>query len=686
MDPIRVSSLHTPTLFGEEAVVSDKLEKDQQVIENLNSHLRKLWEDAYMDKDNSVALQIVRDMAMRKGEYNDWDRARIGHGSTTYVKLVNEKCRSAEAWIKNLINDAGDDIFSLKPTKEPELPMELQAQAVQQVISEEQELMQMIGEQPSEQAMMTRLGEINEELEEKLKVEAERRAKEMTEKVCDQLHEGRFIEALLDGLYDFCCTKAMIIAGPERRKRKQLEWKKGQVKVGQGYIDEFRHVPVMDFYPAPETGRLDRARYVFERVYLSLEEVESLRGADGVKEKVLNDVLHAYGEKGYRQDKTPDWERRDVTHDTTHLDTRLDGMVEGWIFYGTVKGSLLKDWGVDVKLKHYPFKICATVLAERVVRVVAWDGRIPYFKASYDEESPEAFWGEGIAGLLSDIQERANLLGRAINNNIALCGGPQIIIEDSDRIIGETVSGVEPFKIWQLKRPDATSVGRSTQRRVIDFYQPDLIAPQLHQLLEETQMRAENVVGIPSYPLANFSGAAKGTASGMSMVLNAASKGMLAAISNIDNGIIKPIVELMNRKNLIESKDDVVKGDLKCVAKGLRARLDTEQTLVRGQELLANTLNPIDNHILGIKGRAMLLKRQAERLGIEISDLIPEDDMGLMMQFQKNMMMLQGGMAGSPGPQSAATNPDGSTQGGDDYQVTKGVGAGARNVSRAEGR
>jgi hypothetical protein len=111
---------------------------------------------------------------------------------------------------------------------------------------------------------------------------------------------------------------------------------------------------------------------------------------------------------------------------------------------------------------------------------------------------------------------------------------------------------------------------------------------------------------------------------GLAMLMESANKGIKNAIRHIDRGLVRPMVSAMWLHNMMYSEDNAIKGDCKVVPKGASAMLIREQVQEARNQFLAVSGNEIDMQIMGIKGRAKLLRSVAERL--DMPDLIPDDD------------------------------------------------------------
>jgi hypothetical protein len=96
------------------------------------------------------------------------------------------------------------------------------------------------------------------------------------------------------------------------------------------------------------------------------------------------------------------------------------------------------------------------------------------------------------------------------------------------------------------------------------------------------------------------------------MLMNSAAKGIKAAIGNFDYGVTRPCIEMMYYYNMITTKDPSIQGDCKVVARGANALLLKDMAQMRRNEFLALTSNEIDMGIIGVEGRAEVLRNIAK--------------------------------------------------------------------------
>jgi hypothetical protein len=210
--------------------------------------------------------------------------------------------------------------------------------------------------------------------------------------------------------------------------------------------------------------------------------------------------------------------------------------------------------------------------------------------------------------------------------------------------VGESIEQMYPWKIWQLDFSKTQS-----SRPPIEFFQPNANTSELMAVYKEFSALADEYSGIPaySYGVGESVGGAGRTASGLSMLMNAASKAIKNVVKHIDSGVIAPTIERYYVFNMLWHPDPTIKGDAQIVARGALSLVAKEQNQMRLQEILAQTANPLDMQIIGIEGRAEILRKALH--GVDVgSDFIPSKEelmarLETQQQAQQQAAMLQGG-------------------------------------------
>lgn len=211
-----------------------------------------------------------------------------------------------------------------------------------------------------------------------------------------------------------------------------------------------------------------------------------------------------------------------------------------------------------------------------------------------------------------------------------------------------------PWAIWQV-----VSDPNGTNNPAIRFHNPQATAHLLINVYEFFARLADEHTGIPSYTYGGTGvGGAGKTASGLSMLMTAASRGIKLIVHHLDKtiaGTIKRLYEL----NMMYHPDESIKGDANVIASGSSSLIAKEQRQVRQSELLATTNNPVDLQIMGIEGRANLLRETVKDMDLKVDDVIPNQDKIMAQAKQAAMQELPGKQPPNANPQTldAAGDP-----------------------------
>jgi hypothetical protein len=304
-------------------------------------------------------------------------------------------------------------------------------------------------------------------------------------------------------------------------------------------------------------------------------------------------------------------------------------IIEAVEFWGSASGFMLREWGMKDVEDHVEYEVnCWKVGVHTIKAIKNPDplGRRPYSKASW-ESIPGAFWGMALPEVMRDIQIICNGAARALSNNMGIASGPQVEISVDRLPDGENLTSMYPWKIWQTTS-DRTGGGQPAVR----FFQPNMNAETLMNVLQYFQKVADEVTGVPNYVYgsANVSGAGR-TASGLSMLMENAAKGIKQAILSLDKAISEMLTRFYDHLMIYDS-DTSIKGDMQIVASGVVGTLLKETQQQRRNEFMQLTANPFDMQIIGPAGRAVLLREAAKALNIDVDKIVPTPEEILMAQ------------------------------------------------------
>jgi hypothetical protein len=620
----------------EAAAVQAKIEAEERaqesVASSLASHIRQFWEVAYRHKE-PVEKQMLESVRQLAGRYSDAKAEEIKASGLPliYMKITSVKCRAAKSWIRDVLMPAGDKPWSLKQTKIPSLPPEMKFQMIREVHRQAEEAAAATGQQIGQTQIQEAIAALEGKMKEKLKNQGEQRIGAMSEVIEDQLSEGGWETAFNDVISDIVDFPGAILKGPVLRRKKKMAWdeNEGGLKVEDAIQPEVERVDPFSFYPAPGITEPNEGDCIEIHDYTP-SEIFGLIGLPGYDEPKIRAVMRDHQLTGLQN-----WTRESLrsqkrkARGDTSTATNDEKTIEAMEYWGSVQGEKLLEWGMseeDVPDQDAMYDIMAVMIGSHVVCVrINPDplGNKPYSKACF-EDIPGSFWGLGVPDLIRDCEAACNAAARSLIANMGISSGPQVAVNTQSLLPGEDIEQMYPWKIWQL---DFSKSGQSGSRPPIEFFQPNPNTKALMDVFKEFSSLADEYSGIPaySYGVGGSVGGAGNTASGLSMLMNAASKAIKNVVKHVDSGVITPTIYRYYVHNMLYHEDQSIKGDAQVIARGALSLVAKEQNQMRIQELLAQTGNEIDMSIIGIEGRAELLRKTMQ--GVDVSaDFIPTDE------------------------------------------------------------
>ena len=631
----------------------------QSVVSSLSGHIGACFSEAQAAKSN-VIERLLACERQRRGEYPPRLKAQIAAsgGQEIFMMLTDIKCRAADSWIKDVMLNHAESTWALQPTVEPTLPPELKAEVTQIMMAEAAEVAAM-GVQPDPEVMAAREQEIHDEATARVQALAKDRCDRMSTRITDKLSEGGFDTALKALIYDFTTYPTVFMKGPVLRKKKTMAWGANfQPQVEETVVINVDRVSPWDLFPSAGAVTIQDG-YLIHRHKLSRKAVRQMIGMPGSNKVALTSVLQTY-KLGLKTITNGDNEHE-------HLNGRnvtfgADGLIEALEYWGPASGQMLKEWGMKSvngkpvdELDEY--QINAWKIGGFVVRVQInpdpLDER-PYSKASF-EDIPGAFWGVALPEMMADVQIMCNASARALAANMGIASGPQVEVNIDRLARGEVVTSMFPWKVWQT-----TSDRSGAGHPAIRFFQPSMNAAELLQVYTYFSKIADEVTGVPNYIYGSSAvGGAGRTASGLSMLMENAAKGIKHAILSLDSANSEMIVRLYNHLMMFDP-DTSIKGDMNVVAAGAIGAMIREQQVNARTQFMADTLNPVDAQIIGTEGRAYMLRERAKALFPDVNKIVPDPaKMKAMMEAQQQAAAAQqqAGGAGQPQGQTAGGTP-----------------------------
>lgn len=619
----------------------------------LAGHVRHAWGRNKLAKQR-IDQKLLRDLRSRRGVYSPGElqtKQQTGGVNIIWYDLTETKCRAASAWVREIVLPTGGERpWGLDPTPIPDLPLPFKKSIVAKSIEQAQQVMMQIaqaggGVMPSQEFRDT-VKEIGDKLrsdaEKTYKEAAKRRAARMEEVIADRQAQGNWAEAMDAFVEDFVTYPSAILKGPTYQRHKRLEWGEGwKPKVNNSPTQWWETISPFDIYPAPGASDCQQGDMI-ERMRFWRNELHALKGLPGYRDDEIDKALHDYTNGHLEGWLWTEAERQRLTQESMYMWLSPPGLIDALNYYGSVPGWKLMSWGVEGidtndPMKEYEVNV---LVVGRYIIYAALNpdplGQRPYRVASYDA-IPGAFWGRSIPELCETSQKFCNVAGCSMADNIVMSSGPMIWVHMDRLADGEQSLDVIPWKVWQLK--DA-GMGSGTNPG-IGFFQAADNTANLMKVLEFWELKADDATGIPRYTYGNdqVQGAA-GTATGLSMLLNNAAKGLRRAIGNIDLNVIAPTIGDCFTNEMIYNPDDSIKGDCIPVPRGAAAILIKDMAQQRRMQFLGMTANPIDMAIIGNRGRASLLRETAKSMELP-DDVVPSEETLMQNEQAQQQAMAQ---------------------------------------------
>lgn len=627
--------------------------RDEQLTA-LAAFIRQQFEMMRRHRQGSTGCEerLVKALRMYNGEYDPETLRAIEEfgGSRIYARVVAMKCRGATSLLRDIYL-TGMKSWTVEPTPDPQLPDSIVEKIDELIAIEAQTAMLasrlgttpealaagqegMLSEvEPDGGVSIDRIKERRRKLMAEARVAARKRAREEAaehERVIDDfLVEGGFYEALSDVLHDLPLFPFAVLKGPVVRIVPTLKWvdrKPVQQNVPRMF---WERVSPFDFYWSPGATDIKYAN-VIEVVRYTRTELNALLGLPGYDEDAIREVLREYAD-GYTEPLLSSGEAEQAELEGRENPVLNEsGLITCLLFSGFVQGRLLREHGwpaSKVRDEDRDYAVQAWLIGRHVIKLQmnpSPSGRTPYYITSFNK-MPGTLVGNALPDVLHDIQETANAALRALNNNMAMSSGPQVVVVEDMLAPNEDPDTLYPWKRWRTVLPQSGLA--SVNQRPVDFFQPNSNAQVLLGVYEKFTQIADELSAIPRYITgSDRMGGAGRTASGLAMLMNNASKILQTVAANVDNDIIKPVVQQLHEFLVLTDEQQRFRGDEKIVVKGVTVAIQKETERQRALELLQATTNPMDAAILGMRGRALLLRQVADAIGMDGELLVPPDD------------------------------------------------------------
>jgi hypothetical protein len=397
-------------------------------------------------------------------------------------------------------------------------------------------------------------------------------AKNMEKQIMDQLQESGASKQLRSTAFEMALFGTGVMKGPFAVDKEYPSWNdEGEYSPVFKTVPSTSHVSVWNFYPDPDAANMDEAQYVIERHKMSRTQLRALKKRPYFRDNVIDEVI----QQGESYDKKY-WEDDLSDYAPEHGIDRFE-VLEYW---GMCDVDMLEENGIDIpkELKEFD-ELQANIWISngKLIRMVLnpfKPATIPYMAAPY-ELNPYSFFGVGLAENMDDTQTLMNGFMRMAVDNAVLSGNLLIEVDETNLVPGQDLS-VYPGKVFRRQ-------GGAPGQAIFGTKFPNVSNENL-QLFDKARVLADESTGFPSFAHGQTGVQGVGrTASGISMLMNAAAGSIKTVIKNVDDYLLKPLGEGMFRFNMQFNFNKDIKGDLEVVARGTESLMANE---VRSQRLM----------------------------------------------------------------------------------------------------
>ena len=483
-------------------------------------------------------------------------------------------------------------------------------------------------------------------------------AKKMQKKIMDQLDESNANKQLRSAAFEMALFGTGIMKGPFAVDKEYPRWDEdGKYNPIIKTMPQTSHVSVWNAYPDPDASNTDEMQYFIERHKMSSTQLRGLKKRPMFRSNVI-DMVIADG---------PDYTKKSWEDDLNDYQTDT----------GVERYEVLEYWGVvDVELLEKNDVKIPSELADmpelqaniwftngKIIRLVLnpfKPVRIPYYAVPY-ELNPYSFFGVGIAENMDDTQTLMNGFMRLSVDNAVLSGNLVFEVDETNLVPGQDLT-IHPGKVFRRQ-------GGAPGQALFGTKFPNVSQENL-QMFDKARQLADESTGLPSFShgQTGVSGVGR-TASGISMLMNAASGGIKTVIKNVDDYLLRPMGEAFFAFNMQFDYDPEAAGDLEVKARGTESLMQNE---VRSQRLL-QFLQVIQNPALAPFAKLPYIVREIAKS----MDLDPDLVANNMDEAARQALILQ---KMQPAPEPAAAGPAG---GPPPVSDTSGGGGGNMGVGTA---
>jgi hypothetical protein len=444
-------------------------------------------------------------------------------------------------------------------------------------------------------------------------------ARRLEKLILDQIEESNGSVELRSAIFEACLLGTGIIKGPFTYNKTLHKY--SDTGNGREYTPETVKVPKMefvsiwDFYPDPNARNMEEAEFVIQRHRLNRNQVLDLANRPFFNKQAIMDCVRM----GAKYNKKS-WET-DIDLEKSQYPDIESNRFEVLEYWGTIDAMSAREEGLELDESiddMEEVQVNVWMIRDKIIRIVQnpfKPFRTPYQSFVY-EKNPYTFFGIGVPENMDDAQQIMNGHARMAIDNLALAGNLVFDVDESALASNQTME-VFPGKIFKRQ---AGSPGQS----IYGLKFPNTAVENM-QMFDKFRQLADESTGLPSYSHGQTGvQSMTRTASGMSMLMGAASLNIKTVIKNIDDQLIKPLGEALFQWNMQFYEGDLpIHGDLEIKATGSSSLMKKEVRSQRLTMFLQTVQNPA---IAPFVRMSEVIKELAHSLDLDPAEILNTKD------------------------------------------------------------
>ena len=581
---------------------SDK--KYDNLVSYVNSRFKRAKTSRYSDEERwTQAYRNYRGLYGPDVQFTETEKSRV------FIKVTKTKVLAAYGQIIDVLFSQNRFPIGVEPTIIPEgvaesVHIDPKEQEQNRAMDEFKNLYGVPGDgndlQPGDttEALRERLGSLEDELKdlEGLKEgpgqtqsaitfnPAMAAAKKMEKKIKDQLEESAATKHLRHSVFECVLFGTAIMKGPFAVDKEYANWdEEGNYEPSVVTVPKVEHTSVWDFYPDPDAFNIEDCTYVVERHRLTRSQLRALKKRPFFRKDAIEEAI--LGGENYDRE----WWEESLTDNQVSSEFGSGNYSGGsdverfevLEFWGTIDKEIAENHGLEIpkqQLNDEEIQINCWTCNDEILRLVInpfTPKRIPYVASPY-ELNPYSFFGVGLSENMDDTQTLMNGFMRLAVDNAILSGNLLIEVDETNLAPGQDLT-VYPGKIFRRQ-------GGAPGQAIFGTKFPNVSSENM-MLFDKARVLSDESSGLPSYSYGQTGVQGTGrTASGISMLMGAASNSIRTVIKNMDDYMLRPLGESLFAFNMQFDFDPEIRGDLEVRARGTESFMKNE---VRSQRLIS---------------------------------------------------------------------------------------------------